>query len=100
MVIIRTSAVEVSIQAVSPLSSFGPAAAGVWAIADRLQAETNAVAQNRRRTSRWAKLIPDLSETRRDAPVMRRREAEPRFPARRPPTNAYASSYSPSTPIA
>jgi hypothetical protein len=65
MVIIRTSAVEVSIQAVSPLSSFAPAApgAGVWAIADKLQAEANAAAQNRRRTTRQATLIFDLPET-------------------------------------
>src|ERR1700692_3380772 len=91
MVIIRTSAVEVSIQAVSPLSSFAPAAAdaGVWAIADTLQAAANPAAYNRRRTSRQATLISLLPETpwRRCGahPVMRRREAELRFPARSPP---------------
>src|SRR5258708_3882072 len=65
MVIIRTSAVEVSIQAVSPLSNLGPAAAGaaLWAIADKLQAEATAAAHTRRRTTRYAKLIPDLPET-------------------------------------
>src|SRR5579862_5368777 len=65
MVIIRTSAVEVSIQAVSPLSNFAPAAtgAGVWAIADTLQAEANAAAHNSRRTIRQATLISLLPET-------------------------------------
>src|SRR5438477_6039556 len=78
MVIIRTSAVEVSIQAVSPLSSFGATVAAVWAIADRLQAAAKAAAHNRHRTRRYAKLIPDLPETRSGRASLRRPDSSPR----------------------
>src|SRR5271155_4888094 len=59
MVIIRTSAVEVSIQAVSPLlmALAAAAAGGVWAIADTVQPDRIATAPIARRPQRYKDLI-------------------------------------------